>query len=221
MENRLVDLWSIFDFVNPGLLGSGQAFARASPSGSPRGPTSPYGPLRELVRPYVLRRLKTDPTRDRRPAGQDRGQGLLRARRKQAALYAESVKELGDRIAGTEGIAAKGLILAFLTRFKQICNHPSHWLGDAAWAEADSGKLARLREIAEVLAARQEKVLVFTQFREATAPLAAHLGSVFGREGLVLHGETPVKNRSSCGGSRKTASPSSCSPSRPGAPAST
>jgi SNF2 family DNA or RNA helicase len=115
--------------------------------------------------------------------------------RKQAALYAEAVKELADRIARTEGIARKGLILAFLTRFKQICNHPSHWLGDSGWAEADSGKLARLREIAEVLAARQEKVLVFTQFREATLPLAAHLASVFGREGLVLHGETPVRRR--------------------------
>ena len=62
-------------------------------------------------------------------------------------------------------------------RFKQICNHPSQWLGDGAWAEDDSGKLARLREIAEVIAARQEKVLVFTQFREVTAPLAAFLGS--------------------------------------------
>ncbi len=80
-------------------------------------------------------------------------------------------------------------------RFKQICNHPSQWLGDDDWARADSGKLARLREIAEVIAARQEKVLVFTQFREMTAPLAAFLGSVFGRPGLVLHGETPVKKR--------------------------
>ena len=80
-------------------------------------------------------------------------------------------------------------------RFKQICNHPSQWLGDGAWAEADSGKFARLREIAEVIAAKQEKVLVFTQFREMTAPLAAFLGSVFGRPGLVLHGETAVKKR--------------------------
>ena len=80
-------------------------------------------------------------------------------------------------------------------RFKQICNHPSQWLGDGAWAEDDSGKWARLRELAEVIAARQEKVLVFTQFREMTAPLAAFLGGVFGRPGLVLHGETAVKKR--------------------------
>ena len=68
-------------------------------------------------------------------------------------------------------------------RLKQICNHPSQWLNDGKWAEADSGKWARLREIAEVVAARQEKMLVFTQFREMTAPLAAYLGGIFGRSG--------------------------------------
>ena len=80
-------------------------------------------------------------------------------------------------------------------RLKQICNHPSQWLRDDAWAEEDSGKFARLREIAEVVAARQEKMLVFTQFREMTEPLAAFLGGIFGRAGLVLHGETAVKSR--------------------------
>jgi non-specific serine/threonine protein kinase len=89
----------------------------------------------------------------------------------------------------------RGIVLTFLLRFKQICNHPSQWLGDGAWNEADSGKLARLREIAEVLAARQEKALIFTQFREMTGPLAAFLGGIFGRPGLVLHGETDVKKR--------------------------
>ena len=89
----------------------------------------------------------------------------------------------------------RGLVLASLMRLKQICNHPSHWLNDGGWAEAESGKLVRLREIAEVVAARQEKMLVFTQFREATGPLAAFLGGVFGRAGLVLHGATAVKQR--------------------------
>jgi non-specific serine/threonine protein kinase len=80
-------------------------------------------------------------------------------------------------------------------RFKQICNHPSQWLGDSAWHEDESGKWGRLREIAEVIAAKQEKALVFTQFRELTGPLAAFLGGVFGRPGIVLHGETEVKKR--------------------------
>ena len=82
-----------------------------------------------------------------------------------------------------------------LMRFKQICNHPSQWQGNGAWDEENSGKFARLRELAEVIAAKQEKMLVFTQFRETTAPLAAFLGTIFGREGLVLHGGTPVAQR--------------------------
>ena len=86
-------------------------------------------------------------------------------------------------------------MLSFLMRFKQICNHPSQWLGDGAWAEDDSGKWARLRELCEVIAAKQEKALIFTQFREVTAPLASFLGRMFGRPGLVLHGETEVKKR--------------------------
>ena len=89
----------------------------------------------------------------------------------------------------------KGLVLSTLMRLKQICNHPSQWLNDNLWAEEDSGKLARLREIAEVVAGRQEKMLVFTQFRETTAPLQDFLSGIFGRPGLVLHGGTAVKDR--------------------------
>ena len=80
-------------------------------------------------------------------------------------------------------------------RFKQICNHPSQWLGDGSWVEADSGKLSRLRDIAEVIAAKQEKVLVFTQFREATRPLPHSSAPSSVAPGLVLHGGTPVKQR--------------------------
>jgi len=115
--------------------------------------------------------------------------------RKQAALYAQTVTDLKRSLDEADGIQRKGLVLATLMRLKQICNHPSQCLGDDAWAEADSGKWARLREIAEVVAARQEKMLVFTQFREMTGPLAAFLESLFGRPGLVLHGDTPVKSR--------------------------
>jgi len=115
--------------------------------------------------------------------------------RTQAALYQQAVKELAEGLGEAEGIRRKGVVLAYLMRFKQICNHPSQWLGDGAWAEEDSGKWARLRELCEVIAAKQEKALVFTQFREVTAPLASFLGGVFGRPGLVLHGETEVKKR--------------------------
>jgi non-specific serine/threonine protein kinase len=194
VENRLGDLWSIFDFLNPGLLGSSKEFTEFAKRLARR-PDGSYGPLRELVRPYILRRLKTDKTVIADLPDKTEIKAFCPLSRQQAALYQQAVKELAEQLADASGIRRKGLVLSFLVRFKQICNHPSQWLGDGAWSEADSGKWARLREIAEVVAARQEKILVFTQFREVTAPLAAFLGSLFERPGLVLHGETEVKKR--------------------------
>ncbi len=194
IENRLGDLWSIFDFVNPGLLGSSKEFTKFV-KGLADKPHNSYGPLRELVRPYILRRLKTDKTVIADLPDKTEVKAFCQLSRKQAALYEQSVKELATQLAETEGIQRKGLVLSFLMRFKQICNHPSQWLGDGSWSEDDSGKWARLRDIAEVIAAKQEKMLVFTQFREVIPPLATFLASIFGRPGLILHGETEVKKR--------------------------
>ncbi|MGO9275347.1 MAG: DEAD/DEAH box helicase [Terriglobia bacterium] len=197
IENRLGDLWSIFDFVNPGLLGSSKEFTSFVKrlADRPHNPHGPFGPLRDLVRPYILRRLKTDKTVIRDLPDKTEVKAFCQLSRKQLALYEQAVKELAEQLEKAEGIQRKGLVLAFLMRFKQICNHPSQWLGDGAWREEDSGKWTRLREIAEVISAKQEKVLVFTQFREVTGPLAAFLGSLFGRPGLVLHGEIEVRKR--------------------------
>ena len=192
VENRLADLWSIFDFTHPGLLGSAQAFGRyvrrLAEAGS-------YASLRDLVRPYILRRLKTEKAVIADLPDKTEMKAFCHLSPAQAALYQQAVAELAAALDGAEGMGRKGLVLAFLMRFKQICNHPSQWLGDGAWTEAGSGKFARLRELAEVIAAKQEKMLVFTQFREATQPLATFLGNVFGREGIVLHGGTPVAKR--------------------------
>ena len=193
VENRLGDLWSIFDFVNPGLLGTAKEFSRFAKRLAER--PNGYGPLRELVRPYILRRLKTDRTVIADLPDKTEIKAFCGLSRHQAALYGQAVNELAKQLAESSGIQRKGLVLSYLMRFKQICNHPSQWLGDGAWGESDSGKWARLRDIAEVIAAKQEKMLVFTQFREVTAPLAAFLGSIFERPGLVLHGETEVKKR--------------------------
>jgi superfamily II DNA or RNA helicase len=194
VENRLGDLWSIFDFINPGLLGSAKQFTQFTKSLADR-PHNPYAPLRELVRPYILRRMKTDKSVISDLPDKTEVKAFCQLSRKQAVLYQEAVDELADYLNDVEGIRRKGVVLSFLMRFKQICNHPSQWLGDGAWTEADSGKWARLRDIAEVVAAKQEKMLVFTQFKEVTAPLEAFLASLFGRPGLVLHGETEVKKR--------------------------
>ena len=194
VENSLGDLWSIFDVINPGLLGGAKQFTKYT-KGLAERTENPYGPLRELVRPYILRRMKTDRSVIADLPDKTEVKAHCHLSRKQAALYAEAVDDLARSLEEADGIQRKGMVLAMLMRLKQICNHPSQWLNDGSWAEADSGKLARLREIAEVVAARQEKMLVFTQFREATAPLAAFLGGIFGRSGLVLHGATEVKQR--------------------------
>ena len=194
IENRLSDLWSIFDFINPGLLGSSTQFSSFVKRLADR-PHNPYGPLRDLVRPYILRRLKTDKSIIADLPDKTEVKTFCLLSRKQAALYQQAVGDLASQLEDVDGIQRRGIVLAFLMRLKQICNHPSQWLGDGAWAEEDSGKLARLREIAEVAAARQEKALIFTQFKQTTAPLAAFLGSVFGRAGLILHGEIEVKKR--------------------------
>ncbi|HEX4171383.1 MAG TPA: DEAD/DEAH box helicase [Acetobacteraceae bacterium] len=195
VENSLGDLWSIFDFINPGLLGGARQFTKYAKALGER-TDNPYGPLRELVRPYILRRMKTDRSVIADLPDKTEIKAHCHLSRKQAALYAQAVEDLARSLEETGGIQRKGLVLATLMRLKQICNHPSQWLNDGGWAEADSGKLARLREIVEVVASRQEKVLVFTQFREAVAPLAAFLGGIFGHAGLVLHGGTQVKQRS-------------------------
>jgi hypothetical protein len=195
IENRLGDLWSIFDFLNPGLLGSAKQFSSYVKQLGEGGASNSYGPLRELVRPYVLRRMKTDRSIIADLPDKTEVKAFCSLSRRQAALYQQAVSGVAKLLHDADGIERKGVVLALLMRLKQICNHPSQWLGDNAWAEEDSGKFARLRDIAEEIASRQEKALIFTQFRETTAPLAAFLGSVFGREGLVLHGGTAVGKR--------------------------
>ena len=154
-----------------------------------------FAPLRNLTRPYILRRLKTDKSIINDLPEKTEVEAWCVLSKAQAALYQHSVKELAEKLETVTGIQRRGLILAFLMRFKQICNHPSHWLGDGAFDPAESGKFVRLRELGEEIAARQEKALVFTQFKEMTGPLATHLERIFGRPGLILHGATPVKER--------------------------
>ncbi len=195
VENRLGDLWSLYDFLNPGLLGSAAEFTRYVKN-LQAAPTPNFAPLRQLVRPYLLRRLKTDRSIISDLPDKTELTAWCSLSKQQAVLYEKSVRELSEKLHTlTEGIQRRGLVLAFLLRFKQICNHPSHWLGDGDYAPQASGKFSRLTELCEEIAARQEKALVFTQFREMTLPLAAHLQRLFGRPGLVLDGATPVKAR--------------------------
>jgi non-specific serine/threonine protein kinase len=198
IENRLGDLWSLFDFLNPGLLGKAPDFARiAKLLGSPNHPRG-YAPLRRLIQPYLLRRLKTDRTIISDLPDKTEVRANCPLTKKQAMLYGKLVEQLKADLANEDldPNQRRGLVLGYLIKFKQVCNHPSHWSGDGRYAAEDSGKFARITEITAELAERQERCLVFTQFREMTEPLAAHLATVFGRQGLILHGGTAVKQRS-------------------------
>ena len=195
VENSLGDLWSLFDFLNPGLLGTGAEFTRHTKKIA-RGEGG-FGPLRRLVRPYILRRLKSDKSVIADLPDKTEVRAFCALTKRQAALYEQSVAELKEKLETVTAIQRRGIVLAFLMRFKQICNHPAQWLGSGDYEPSNSGKFQRLAGLCEEIAARQEKVLVFTQFKEITAALEHFLAAQFRRPGLVLHGETSVKARQS------------------------
>jgi non-specific serine/threonine protein kinase len=192
VENRLSDLWSLFDFLNPGLLGGAKTFASLVKQMEQK---TSYQPLRTLVGPYILRRLKTDKRVIADLPEKVELSAFCTLSRQQAALYEQAVRDLAEKLKDSEGIQRRGLVLAQLMRLKQICNHPAQLLGSGDYQPDQSGKFQRLAELCEELGERQERILVFTQFREVTAPLAQFLQSVFGRPGLVLHGGTAVAQR--------------------------
>ncbi|MCF6364376.1 MAG: DEAD/DEAH box helicase [Gammaproteobacteria bacterium] len=194
IENRLSDLWSLFDFLNPGLLGSAKRFKGFVKTLAER-EHDQYAPLRNLVSPYILRRMKTDRSIISDLPEKTELSAYCGLSKTQAVLYQQAVTELTQAIENLDGMKRRGLVLAYLMRFKQICNHPSQLLGDGEYTPKQSGKFQRLAELCEEIASRQEKLLVFTQFREMTAPLADFLTQQFGQPGLVLHGGTPIKQR--------------------------
>ncbi|SCY32285.1 non-specific serine/threonine protein kinase [Desulfoluna spongiiphila] len=193
VENRLGDLWSLFDFLNPGLLGSRSEFAEFSKSlkDDPEG----YARLRRLISPFVLRRLKTDTSIISDLPDKVVMKSYAGLSKKQVVLYRKGVEDLAHRLETAEGIAKRGLVLSSLMKFKQLCNHPDQYVGAGAFKESESGKFQRLREICETVLEKRERVLVFTQFKEMTEPLRAFLEGVFGHPGLVLHGGVPVGRR--------------------------
>ena len=194
VENRLGDLWTLFDFLNPGLLGSRTVF-QAFIKELQRRPQNPFAPLRRLVSPYILRRLKTDRTVIADLPAKTETTQHCHLTAAQIKRYRQVVRGLQRDLESGDQRRRRGVVLGALLRLKQVCNHPSQLLGDGAYHPAASGKFLRLAEICTELAERQERVLVFTQFREIIDPLAAYLATVFARPGLVLHGGTRVSER--------------------------
>jgi hypothetical protein len=191
IENRLTDLWSLFDFAAPGLLGAYRAFANYAKK------PDFHATVRRLVSPYILRRLKTDKNVIADLPDKTEMTAYCALSKPQIAAYQQAVEELMRRLDQKEvdGIARRGLVLSSLLHLKQICNHPSQWLGHGEYDPAGSGKFLRLQELAATIAAKQEKMLVFTQFREIIPALHDCLAGVFQRDGLMLHGQTAIKQR--------------------------
>lgn len=193
IENRLMDLWSLFDFLSPGLLGNAREFKKFSKR--LKDDTSGYSRLRKVISPYILRRLKTDKTVISDLPDKVEMKTYASLSKKQVLLYKDLVEDIKKSIDETEGIQRKGIILSSLMKFKQLCNHPDQYLGTGGFEEKESGKFLRLREICETIYEKREKVLIFTQFKEMTEPLHDFLEGIFHRKGLVLHGSVAVGKR--------------------------
>lgn len=193
MENRLSDLWSLFDFLNPGLLGTLTSFKTFSRTlrDDPEG----YGRLRQVINPYVLRRLKTDKSIISDLPDKVEMKTFASLSKKQTVLYRGLLSDIEAILETSEGIQRRGLVLSSLMKFKQLCNHPDQFLGTGGFDEKHSGKFQRLRDICETVLEKREKMLVFTQFREITGVLHDFLATIFGRQGVILHGSVAVKQR--------------------------
>ncbi len=196
VENRLTELWSIMEFLNPGYLGSFKSFQSnfSVPIERYRDPAR-TGHLRELIRPFVLRRMKTDRSIISDLPEKMEMKIFCSLTAEQATLYEAVVQEMLERADEAEGIQRKGIVLGGLTRLKQICDHPTLFLHDAAAFGGRSGKIARLEEMLEEVLDAGERALIFTQFAEFGKLLEGHLRERFGTAVLYLHGGTPRKMR--------------------------
>ncbi|GIJ78610.1 non-specific serine/threonine protein kinase [Micromonospora phaseoli] len=189
VENRLADLWSIMQFANPGLLGPAATFRKRFAEPIERhGDSETAERLRRITGPFVLRRLKTDSTIISDLPEKLEMEVFCNLTAEQAALYRVVVDEMLARIESSDGIERRGLVLATMTRLKQVCNHPAQFLRDGSSLDGRSGKLARLEEVLDEVLAAGEKALLFTQYAEFGGMLRGHLSARFGREVLFLHG---------------------------------
>lgn len=193
IENRLSDLWSLFDFLNQGLLGTAKEFTEFTKKLSDD--AMGYSRLRKMISPFILRRLKTDKSiiADLPDKLEINDYAVLS--KKQVALYKRLVEQIEQKLTKVEGIERKGLVLSSIMKFKQICNHPDQYLGREEFKPENSGKFQQLKEICETIYEKRERVLVFTQFKEMTEPISDFLKNIFHREGFVLHGGTSINKR--------------------------
>ena len=196
VENRLAELWSIMQFLNPGLLGSEKSFRERFAIPIERlGDDEAAAHLRRITAPFVLRRLKTDKTIIADLPDKIEMKEFCTLTREQATLYQAVVDDMLDRIDNSEGMERRGLVLATMMKLKQVCNHPAHFLADGSALPGRSGKLTRLVEVLEEAAQEGDRALVFTQFTEMGGMLERYLSRHLACDVLWLHGGVPKKKR--------------------------
>jgi len=200
VENRLSDLWSIMEFVRPGLLGPAERFrTRFAVPIERNGDEEAADRLKRLTGPFILRRLKTDKTIISDLPDKLEMKVWCNLTAEQASLYQATVSDMMARIeaaeAAGEGMERRGLVLATMAKLKQVCNHPAHLLGDGSRLDGRSGKLARLEEICDEVISDGDKALCFTQYAEFGRMLQPYLASRLGCPVLYLHGGTSKRQR--------------------------
>ena len=196
VENRLSELWSILDFLNPGYLEGFERFRQRYVMPIERyNDEESAAELRRLVQPFFLRRVKSDPTIISDLPEKQEMVVYCSLTEEQAALYEKTVRETLEQIDSSTGIQRRGQVLALLTKLKQIANHPAHYLKQAGPLPHRSGKLERLTEMLEEAVEVGDHALVFTQFVEMGTLLQRHLSETLGVDVLFLHGGTPANQR--------------------------
>ena len=193
IENDLTNLWSLFDFLNKGLLGTSNEFSEFARK-LDRNPEG-YGRLKSMISPFLLRRVKSDKSIIKDLPDKQEIVNIVQLSKKQVVLYRKYVVDLEKRLEKAEGIERRGIVLGALIRLKQLCNHPDQYLGQDIFDESESGKFELLKEICATIYEKRERVLVFTQFKEIIPYLDDFLSKVFERKGFVLHGGTPIASR--------------------------
>ncbi|MGX8833749.1 DEAD/DEAH box helicase [Amedibacillus sp. YH-ame6] len=193
IENDLTNLWSLFDFLNKGLLGTSGEFKQFSTrlQSHPEG----YEKLKAMVSPFILRRLKTDKTIIDDLPDKIETIEYITLSKQQIVLYRNLLNEMEDKILNSDGMEHRGIVLSAITKLKQICNHPDQYLGEDTYSRKDSGKFEVLKELCETIYEKRERVLIFTQYKEIIPYLCDYLESIFHKRGYVIHGGVPVKQR--------------------------
>ncbi len=197
IENRLLDLWSIFNFLNPGYLGKESQFRKNFELPIQRNSDRTQSTvLKKLVEPFILRRVKTDESIIKDLPSKVEQKLYCNLTKEQASLYEATVRDVEKQLQDAEGIGRKGLILSTLMKLKQICNHPAQFLQDGSdFSAGRSHKLGRLQEMIAEAIADNDSLLVFTQFREIGDALEKYLHQVHHYNTYYLHGGTSRKRR--------------------------